>query len=280
MTPVSHRDESPRRNLVVRIGAALVLIPLTLMLAYAGGWLWVLLATLVAIGLFAEWISIVGTSRILGSILGAVWLAIAGANAALGEFNWTLVAIAFGALGAGLLATSQRGWVAGGAIYGGAGMIAAVLLRRDPGEGFAAILFVLLLVWATDSGGYFAGRAIGGPKLWPQVSPKKTWAGAVGGFGGALLVAAVFAAVQGARLAPLLAIAAVLSVASQGGDLFEVRDQAPLRCQGFRPPYSGPRRAARQARWLRRCGAPRCADRHRARRQRWRRARTYGVVNS
>jgi phosphatidate cytidylyltransferase len=87
--------------------------------------------------------------------------------------------------------------------------------------GFAALIFVLLIVWATDIGGYFAGRGIGGPKLWPKVSPNKTWSGAVGGFVGSLAVAGGFAASGLGKALPLLALAGVLSVASQLGDLFE-----------------------------------------------------------
>ena len=55
-------------------------------------------------------------------------------------------------------------------------------------------MLVLLVVWVTDIGGYFAGRGIGGPKLWPRVSPNKTWAGAIGGFAASLAVAGGFAA--------------------------------------------------------------------------------------
>jgi len=47
----------------------------------------------------------------------------------------------------------------------------------------------MLIVWVTDIGGYFAGRSIGGAKLWPRVSPNKTWAGAIGGFGASLVIA-------------------------------------------------------------------------------------------
>jgi phosphatidate cytidylyltransferase len=82
-------------------------------------------------------------------------------------------------------------------------------------------MFVLLITWVTDSGGYFAGRSIGGPKLWPRVSPKKTWAGAAGGFAASLVVAIGFAAAGLGRVGPLLLLSAVLSVASQLGDLFE-----------------------------------------------------------
>jgi len=84
-------------------------------------------------------------------------------------------------------------------------------------------------VWATDIGGYVAGRGIGGPKLWPRVSPKKTWAGAIGGFLASLIVAAGFVVIDSnkadpaltLKMGPLLLLAAVLSIASQLGDLFE-----------------------------------------------------------
>jgi phosphatidate cytidylyltransferase len=76
-------------------------------------------------------------------------------------------------------------------------------------------------VWVTDIGGYFAGRGIGGPKLWPRVSPKKTWAGAIGGFIASLAIAAVFASLGFGKMGPLLLLGAAVSIASQLGDLFE-----------------------------------------------------------
>ena len=73
----------------------------------------------------------------------------------------------------------------------------------------------------TDIGGYFAGRGIGGPKLWPKVSPRKTWAGAIGGFAASLVVASGFATLGLGKIVPMLVVGAALSVASQLGDLFE-----------------------------------------------------------
>src|SRR5437763_9909426 len=107
--------------------------------------------------------------------------------------------------------------------------MASVLVRLDSVEGFVALMFVLLIVWVTDIGGYFAGRGVGGPKLWPRVSPKKTWAGAIGGFAASLAVAAAFAALAPrldgrllvVKIGPLLGLGAVLSIVSQLGDLFE-----------------------------------------------------------
>ena len=76
-------------------------------------------------------------------------------------------------------------------------------------------------MWVTDIGGYVAGRGIGGPKLWPRISPKKTWAGAIGGFLASLVVAGGFAAFALGKTGPLLVLGAILSIASQLGDLFE-----------------------------------------------------------
>ena len=92
---------------------------------------------------------------------------------------------------------------------------------RDAQSGFVAILFVFAMVWASDILGYFCGRGIGGPKLWPRVSPKKTWAGAIGGFAGSIAIALGFAVAGAGRVVPLALIGALLSIVSQLGDLLE-----------------------------------------------------------
>jgi phosphatidate cytidylyltransferase len=94
-------------------------------------------------------------------------------------------------------------------------------MRFDSAKGLSALILILLVVWATDIGGYFAGRSIGGPKLWPRISPNKTWAGAIGGFAASIVVAAGFVAFRLGETVPLLVLASVLSIASQLGDLFE-----------------------------------------------------------
>jgi phosphatidate cytidylyltransferase len=96
------------------------------------------------------------------------------------------------------------------------------LLRRDATLGFAAIVFLFAVVWLTDITAYFCGRALGGPKLMPQVSPNKTWSGAIGGVAGALIGGTSVAWYAGiGNLAAVAAVALALSVASQAGDLFE-----------------------------------------------------------
>ena len=209
------------RNLLMRVIAAVVLAPLAIAIAYAGGWLWLGFVTLAAIGLYVEWLTIVGarTPRVTAAgvmaLFGAaVWLG-------LGRIGATYVFVALGVILAALLSPHRRGWAALGGCYAFAALIASVAVRLDPVWGFTALMFVLLIVWVTDIGGYFAGRGIGGPKLWPRVSPKKTWAGAIGGFAASLMVAAGFAAFGLGKTLPLLLLGAVLSIGSQLGDLFE-----------------------------------------------------------
>ncbi|WP_108516158.1 phosphatidate cytidylyltransferase [Bradyrhizobium algeriense] len=210
------------RNLVMRIAVAAVLIPLAVAIAYAGGWLWTALVTLAAIGLFVEWFAIVGlagATRV--TVPGVAALAIAGLCFAIGRLDAALIVLGVGLVAVVSIAPERRSWAAAGFLYAAAAEIASVLVRLDPVKGFAALMFVLLIVWVTDSGGYFAGRGIGGPKLWPRVSPKKTWAGAAGGLAASLAVAAGFAAFDLGKVGPLLLLSVALSVVSQLGDLFE-----------------------------------------------------------
>jgi phosphatidate cytidylyltransferase len=214
--------EKGSRNLMMRVLAALVLAPAAIAIAYAGGWLWAALVTLAAIGLYVEWLMIVGAVREPRLVaLGAAALAVGGICLALGRIDTALVVLAVGLVAVALLSAERRFWTATGFVYAAAAELASVLVRLDAIKGFAALMLILLVVWVTDIGGYFAGRGIGGPKLWPRVSPKKTWAGAIGGFALSLVVAGGFAAFGYGQAGPLLLLAAVLSVASQLGDLFE-----------------------------------------------------------
>jgi len=218
------------RNLLMRIAAALVLAPTAIAIGYAGGALWIALVTVVAIGLYVEWLMVVGAigdRRV--AIAGALALAIAGGTLALGRIEAACVALAIGLVAVAMLSRGLRQWTAAGFLYAAVAQMASSLIRVDSETGFLALVFVFLVVWVTDIGGYFAGRGIGGPKLWARVSPKKTWAGAIGGFAASLVVAALFSALVPHRddphvvlkIGPLLALGAVLSVVSQLGDLFE-----------------------------------------------------------
>jgi phosphatidate cytidylyltransferase len=206
----------------MRVVAALVLAPIAVAIAYAGGWLWTVLVTVTTIGLYLEWLAIVGTARQMRVVVpGVVGLAIAGCCLAFGRIDASLVLLALGFAGVALFSPERRGWTATGFGYAAAAQMASVLVRLDQLWGFVALILIFLVVWVTDIGGYFAGRGIGGPKLWPRVSPNKTWAGAVGGFAASLVVAAGFAVFGLGRTGPLLVLGAALSIVSQFGDLFE-----------------------------------------------------------
>ena len=113
-------------------------------------------------------------------------------------------------------------WMIAGLLYAGVVLLAPIILRRDPALGFVAILFLFAVVWGTDIAAYFAGRALGGPKLWAAVSPNKTWSGALGGALGGVVAALLVVTVAGLVIAPMLVLVAlVLSIASQAGDLLE-----------------------------------------------------------
>jgi phosphatidate cytidylyltransferase len=214
--------ERGSRNLLTRVIAALILAPAAIAIAWAGGWLWAGLVTMASIGLYIEWLMIVGAGRNAGVIAtGTAALSLAGFCLASGRIEAALVTVALGVVSVAVISPGKRGWVAVGLCYAALAEIGSVLVRVDQVWGFVALVLVLLVVWVTDIGGYFAGRGIGGPKLWPRVSPKKTWAGAIGGFILSLAIAGAFAGFGFGKMGPLLLLGAVLSIASQFGDLFE-----------------------------------------------------------
>jgi phosphatidate cytidylyltransferase len=264
--------EQGSRNLAARVIVAVVLAPLAIAIAYAGGWLWTALVTVVSIGLYVEWLGIVGAvreRRVVAFGVGA--LAIGGLCLGLGRIDAALVALAIGLSGVAALSPAPRPWTATGFFYAAAAEIASVLVRLDQVWGFVALILVLLVVWATDIGGYFAGRGIGGPKLWPLVSPKKTWAGALGGFSASLAVAAGFAAL-GLGGGSLYFIAAWRSVRIGG--------QAAFRRQGLQPHHPRAWRSDGSPRRVRRGSAAGGDFRTFAGRRGWRRPRSYGLVKT
>jgi phosphatidate cytidylyltransferase len=174
-------------NLALRIASSAVMAPVTISIAWLGSWPFVLFWTIAACVVLWEWTMLVRAS--------------------------TQRAQSYGAFIA---------WMLAGLAYAAVLLIGPVMLRRDPEWGFTAILFLFAVVWVTDIAAYFAGRALGGPKLWPAVSPKKTWSGAVGGTLGALVAGLAILKLMGLGISPVLVIVTIgLSVVSQAGDLLE-----------------------------------------------------------
>jgi phosphatidate cytidylyltransferase len=212
------------RDLKLRVASALVLAPLAIGTAYFGGWPFALFWSLAAVGVFWEWSALVaGSERRSVVMVGGAALIVSLALAAGGRLMGAMVVTGLGIVATAPVAPAQyRGWAAAGVPYAGAIGIAPIALRADSEDGFAAVMFLFAIVWTTDIVAYFLGRLIGGPKLLPRVSPKKTWSGAISG-----LLAAVAAAIAVAKVAELSGlysialVAAILSTVAQAGDLFE-----------------------------------------------------------
>jgi len=156
-------------------------------------------------------------SAVAGAVVvTAVWSPLGG----LIWLGWGIVA----ATAADLLSRRYRAawWGLAGIVYLGLAGIAFLFLRIGSHNGLATAVWLFLVVAASDIGGYFAGRMIGGPKLWPRVSPKKTWAGTAGGAVLAMAAGGSFAAAtEGGPVWAVCLISAVTALVSQAGDLAE-----------------------------------------------------------
>lgn len=225
--PERRRSAAPRQSseLGQRIVSAVILAAIAIAALGIGGWVFALsIIALAAIGLW-EWTGICGAAKPLWLRAGLVAaLAFGLAMTHIGNHIWALALLAGAAALALTIACARRayGWAALGIVYVAIPSVALIAFRQEGMEGLLIIIFVALTVWATDIAAYFGGRSIGGPKLWPLVSPKKTWSGAASGLTGAIVVAVVFTVIvgTGSWLAAVV-LAILLSVGAQAGDLAE-----------------------------------------------------------
>ena len=169
-------------------------------------------------------------------------------------------------------------WRVAGMIYAAIVFTAPVLLRADVNNGFVALVFLFAIVWMTDIMGYVVGRAFGGPKLWPAVSPNKTRSGAIGGMAGALAAGIVIAAALSLAVLPIAILSVILSMMAQAGDLFEIRNQAAVWSEGYEPSHPRTRRPDGSPGWFHHRSLGGGVDRDRAGRLLDRRDGTIGVV--
>lgn len=169
------------RELATRTAVGAILIAIALVEALLGGWPFAILVAAIATIMYVEW------SRMVGR-----W-----------GFAWKLYGFVYC-----LLPAVSLLWIRERAEFEGIG------------SGFDLLIWVFLVVWSTDIGAYFAGRAIGGAKLAPSISPNKTIAGLIGGVISATILAGAW--VYAVKLpAILLSLAVPFAVAAQLGDLFE-----------------------------------------------------------
>ncbi len=216
------QEQGSWRDLRVRLISAGILAPLSLACLLNGGWVFVgfVLLAMIVIGL--EWAAMThASSRSWPGAMLPAWPGIALLAGIETDFLTGLRVLL-----AGFLLGPLRG---AGIVLVGMGGFALIWLRGMTGAGPASLLFVVLAVWASDSLAYLAGRAFGGPKLAPRISPGKTWSGAVGGLCGAMIAGAVVAALALEsgnpglleRLPRGLLFGGLIGIAAQAGDLAE-----------------------------------------------------------
>ena len=203
----------------MRVGSALVLVAIAAVGAYFGGIVAGLVVAAAMVIVHLEWTEIT-EGRLGGAYLLTILVAIAMVVTGTGH---TIPGIGIAGVAVVLAAVTGRTvWRPLGVAYASLMGLCILVLREPPQFGLTALMFLLAVVAATDTGAFFAGRTIGGPKLWPAVSPKKTWAGAIGGLVAAVVVGiAVAAATDIPVKSGLVAVIVVLSISSQCGDLFE-----------------------------------------------------------
>ncbi|MGL3605613.1 phosphatidate cytidylyltransferase [Rhizobium sp. G187] len=214
------------RELQLRIYSAIVMIVVVVAATWAGGAIFRFLAAAIGLLIYYEWSKITRLSEksLRADAFGWLSLALIALNLLFGSDDLTVP------LFAGLVTTAiipaifrrVSWWQPAGIFYAGLSAISLSAIRGEDSLGLIAMLFVFVVVWATDILAYFVGRAIGGPKLAPRISPGKTWSGAIGGAlagvsGGVLLATSYFQDVG----AWVVGIALALSISSQIGDLFE-----------------------------------------------------------
>jgi phosphatidate cytidylyltransferase len=213
-----------------RVLSALVLGPAALACMWVGAEAFTGMVAIAVAILAWEWVHLCGRRvRALPGLLVPLVVFAAGALAVAERPGWGLVVLLAGFVGTWAGARRMAdldqpaGRLAAGVLYIGLAGIALIELRHDNEAGRGNVLFLFAVVWASDIGAYMAGRALGGPKLWPAVSPNKTWSGAGGGMLAAMLVglALAFAFQPRSDAGEVILMAALLAVFAQAGDLLE-----------------------------------------------------------
>lgn len=200
------------------------MIPLAVAVVLLGGWWFAGAALIISAMVLYEWFDVTGAKALWAATaaLIAIWVAIA----AHGSVALSIYLLIMGAIGSAFICLVRGGedvakWVAIGLAYVSVPMVAFIWLIEAP-AGSWLVLWLFVVVWVTDAAAYAAGRLIGGPKLAPTISPGKTWAGAIGGLVGAVVVA-FFATPYMLVADPMdtIILAAAMSIVSQIGDLGE-----------------------------------------------------------
>lgn len=231
--PILKTGQEPRLawrgDLRLRTVSSMVLVPAVAAVVFLGGVVLVLALSVIAALMAWEWGSLIATTpasqtRARCALFFAGCAPVATAFLTSPEYG---VFLAAGACAAALILGRMIGvrsgmWAIAAVASIAFPAIALTWMRGLPEFGLETVVWALTTVVLVDVGAYAAGRTIGGPRLWPRISPSKTWAGLVGGGVGAVVVAVITTmVVDEARMVVLVPLAVVMTLAAQGGDLLE-----------------------------------------------------------
>lgn len=210
-----------------RIASAAVLAPVAIAAIWMGSPWFDLMVIATATALAWEWARLCRYGRFgrrdclfVSVVAGVVLLAAVGVPIPITLL--LAIALAGAWLIGGLAAGAEApGWRSAGLLLIALGGIALLTIRSDDAQGLHATIWVFLVTWAVDTGGYLVGRVCGGPKLAPRISPKKTWSGLAGGLLAAIAVGVAYPYGVAATAISAAIAAFVVAGAAVIGDLFE-----------------------------------------------------------
>jgi phosphatidate cytidylyltransferase len=218
-------QSSKWQDLGARTVSAAILMPIVLVDIWLGGVWFEVFVLLIGVLIAREWVRLALADEDLQFGLHAVAVLAAGVLPFATGFMMTLAVVTVvWLISAALARNAARGaiWPYLGIPYAAGSTMALMILGNDVAYGPLAIVWLLAIVWAADSLAYFSGRIIGGPKLAPSISPKKTWAGLAGAVAGGVLASLAVAVLAGLDSRFFLALlGGLLAIVEQGGDLFK-----------------------------------------------------------
>jgi phosphatidate cytidylyltransferase len=213
-------------DLLPRVLSAIVLMAAALVSVWRGGLVFDLIWLGAALAVGCEWQNLIAApNRRLRFFLIAVGLVVSAYFAGKAWFGAACSLLGGCGLVLALAAgPGRRIWAFGGIVYAGLLLVSATALHGSAEYGARSIVWLFATVWGTDVFAYFGGHLIGGAKLWPKISPSKTWSGTLTGvLAGAFLgaVTGVYGLGDPAGTLPLFALGLAAAAVSQGGDIFE-----------------------------------------------------------